>query len=90
MEVNTAGVTKRVSGILVRVHVRPTVATAITLYDRLVFLYRAHMAALSALVLMNADINAGGIRMLMRTGEGSATFARRPPDLLLTCESGWS
>ncbi len=42
MEVNTAGVTKRVSGIGARA-CSPTVATAITLYDRLVFLYRAHM-----------------------------------------------
>lgn len=49
----------------------PRVATDITLYDRLKFLYRAHMAALSALFLMNADINTGGIRMLMHTGEGS-------------------
>lgn len=89
MEVNTAAVTKRVSGIGARV-CSPTVATAITLYDRLMFLYRMHMAALSTLVLMNADINAGGIRMLIRTGEGSAAFARGPPDPLLMRESGWS
>ncbi len=89
MEVNTAGVTKRVWDLCARTCL-PAVATAMTLYDRLVFLYHAHMAALSALVLMNADINAGGIRMLMRTGEGIASFARGPSDPLLMCESGWS
>lgn len=89
MEVNTAGVTKRVSGICVRA-CSPRVATAMTLYDRLEFLYRVHMAALSVLVLMNADINAGGIGMLMRTGEGNAAFARGPPDPLRTCKSRWS
>lgn len=89
MEVNTAGITKCLSGICARA-CSPRVGTAMTLYDRLEFLYRVHMAALSALVLMNADINAGGIRMLMRTGEGSVAFARGPPDPLRTCKSRWS